>query len=118
MKRRCLCCLGARIHETGMLASFGCAITQNGGVCVVWGLGYAKRRCLFRLGAWLCETGMLASFGGAITRNGEVCIVWGIGCTKQRRLCCLGPGYMNRTCWRRLGVQLHEMEVFESSWAL
>jgi len=67
VKRRGLFCLGAWLRETGMLASFGCAITKNGEVCIVWGLGHVKRRCLCCLGAWLHEMDMLASFGCAIT---------------------------------------------------
>src|SRR6266446_2496986 len=59
--------------ETGMLASFGCAIARNGDVCVIWGLGYAKQRCLCRFGAWICKTGSWHRLGTQLCEMGGLC---------------------------------------------
>jgi hypothetical protein len=60
----CCCCLGALLHELGMLVSFGGCVMQNEGAGFVWRLGYAAQGCWHRLGALLHEMVMLASFGG------------------------------------------------------
>jgi len=102
--------------EMGMLASFGCTITWKAGICVVWGLGYAKRRYLFRLGVWLCEMGMLASFGCTITRKGGGFASSGVSVMRNEGVCSVwGCGYVKRACWHHLGEQSHGMRGFASS---